>query len=201
MDKSKLAINILIVSAILLIGTSIASVLMKGSVTITPIVPTPTEQTGVVSTTSKPTADTTSATTSTTTSTVTSTEVSTTTPADATSTSTLKQVGMIGKNWKLSKVTPENTIEKIDAFSITFTNDTAMVGTTDCNTFFGSYSTSSTEIHFSKIGSTKMFCENSKETVFLKFLENAKGYSLDKDSKVLTLTSKMGTSSVTMVFK
>lgn len=69
------------------------------------------------------------------------------------------------------------TPNKTDAFTITFTEDGRVSGTTDCNNFSGSYTQPAPEqITFSPLASTKMFCEGSQETEFTSKLQDVIGY-------------------------
>ena len=47
---------------------------------------------------------------------------------------------------------------------------------TDCNSITGSYTASSGLITFSNMAMTKMYCEGSQESEFIKLLENSIGY-------------------------
>lgn len=59
------------------------------------------------------------------------------------------------------------TPKKPDAFTLSFTNDGKISGTTDCNNFSGSYTLSPGDvISFTPFASTLMFCADSQETEF-----------------------------------
>lgn len=88
------------------------------------------------------------------------------------------------------------TPKKQTAFTVTFNATGTVSGTTDCNTFFGSYKSDATKLSFGPLGSTRMFCEDSQEGVFLAEMEGVKSYIIDS-SKNLILT----TGSSTMYFK
>jgi len=97
----------------------------------------------------------------------------------------------IGKAWSWSmtrdyddkKVIPKT----VDAFTLTFTSTSTFSGTTDCNSFFGSYTDDGHNITFNEIGSTKMACENSQETEFLNSLKNVKEYKFSKSNDLVMI--------------
>lgn len=55
---------------------------------------------------------------------------------------------------------------KPEAFTITFSEDGRVSGTTDCNGFAGAYTLQENQISFGPLASTKMYCEGSQETDF-----------------------------------
>ncbi len=61
-------------------------------------------------------------------------------------------------------------------FTIEFSKDGTFVATTDCNSMNGSYIVDNSKISFNKIASTKMYCENSQETIFGEYLRDTTGY-------------------------
>ena len=65
------------------------------------------------------------------------------------------------------KITPRRT----GAFTITFSKDGKVSGTTDCNGFGGTYTLNGGELSFGPLASTLMFCENSQESEFLAMLK------------------------------
>lgn len=73
--------------------------------------------------------------------------------------------------WEKTVMNDDTTIlpNKVDAFSVTFTEDGNVSGTTDCNGFGGSYNVGlGNTITFGPFMSTLMFCEGSQEAVFSK---------------------------------
>lgn len=68
----------------------------------------------------------------------------------------------------------DETIEpkKADAFSLTFTTDGTVRGTTDCNGFGGDYSKTDEQITLGALRMTLMFCENSEEGLFVGLLKS-----------------------------
>ncbi|MEY4440514.1 MAG: hypothetical protein RLY49_140 [Candidatus Parcubacteria bacterium] len=81
----------------------------------------------------------------------------------------------------MSAVTP---IKK-DIFTITFTSEGRVSGTTDCNSFSGTYSLDEyNKIHFGSFMSTLMFCENSQEQEFLSMFKESFVY-VSEDELIL----------------
>ncbi len=73
------------------------------------------------------------------------------------------------------------------AFSITLANG-KVVGKTDCNSFFSTYQIGSDGvISFGPIGSTKMACEETQETVFTDFISKTSRYTLDANKNLVLL--------------
>ncbi len=67
---------------------------------------------------------------------------------------------------------------KPTAFTLTFTADGRLSGTTDCNGFGGSYTTDGDgDFSLGELASTKMFCEDSQETDFTAALSTADRYA------------------------
>lgn len=190
-SSSKLAANILIVCAILLIGTSLFTVLTKKQevakvvavATTTPPAPVDIPQDTVSTSTPEN---------STTTEEITNSTSTTTTTATSTK-------NALVKSWTWSKTTMKSTStipKKLNAFTLTFKADGSLSGTTDCNTFFGNYKIASTTLSFSQLGSTKMYCEGAQEGDFMATLQEVKSFLIDKSNN-LTLTTTSGS----MMFK
>lgn len=177
-STSKIMINVLIVTAIALIGVSVVSVLIKKPEPTTPAVVTQETVTEVATTTDSESATTTEM--------ITTTSSSSTTP-------------LTEKTWTWVKTTTGTTTtgtpKKDKAFTVTFTATGSLQGTTDCNKFLGTYTTSSNKISLSQLGSTKMYCEGSQEGEFIISLQGVSGYSIDKSN--LILNTGVGT----MVFR
>ncbi|HWC57648.1 MAG TPA: META domain-containing protein [Candidatus Paceibacterota bacterium] len=74
-----------------------------------------------------------------------------------------------------STITPKQA----SAFTVTFTDDGRVSGTTDCNNFTGSYTQPALgEIAFGALASTKKFCADSQESVFTGALAKANAYAV-----------------------
>lgn len=182
-QASKLGINILIIVSIILIAGS----LFVTSTKQTEVEPTSQKSPEDIVVVTKKTEEVAVVTDTASTTTITTTQ--------ATTTATSSSQNLLGKTWKwFTKI--NDTSKKADTFTMTFGNDGKITGKTDCNSFFGTYTTDGTKISFGQLGTTRMFCEKSIENEFLALLEKVTIYSLDTN-KSLTLTS--GTT--TMVFK
>jgi heat shock protein HslJ len=96
--------------------------------------------------------------------------------------------------WKWISAT-EGGIEvkpiKTDAFTVKFNPEGKFTATTDCNQMGGSYAADKTNITFSNMFSTKMFCEGSQETVFSTLLSDARTYVFTSKGE-LVITTKTG---------
>lgn len=85
---------------------------------------------------------------------------------------------------------------KNDAFTITFNQDGTFTGTTDCNNFFGNFEISGNKLSFLQIGSTKMACQGSQETVFFAQLNEIDGFMIDTINNELVLLIKYDSGSM-----
>lgn len=85
-------------------------------------------------------------------------------------------------------------------FTLTFTGKNTFTATTDCNNAGGEYTAVKSAvggtIAFSKVYSTKMYCEGSQEADFLKLLGEAQNYHFTP-AKTLILGLKFDSGSVT----
>ncbi len=78
-------------------------------------------------------------------------------------------------------------------FTITFTNDGRVSGTTDCNDFGGNYTqTSPREIAFATFASTKKFCTGSQDSLFTSAIMNTDHYAVSSNTLTLTLKQSIG---------
>lgn len=68
------------------------------------------------------------------------------------------------------------TLHKPAAFTLTFLPDNRFSATTDCNALSGAYTASSSDLTFSNIASTRMYCADSQETDFSTLLEHVSSY-------------------------
>jgi heat shock protein HslJ len=176
-STSKIAMNVLIVSAILLISASLVTVLTKKPEiaevkTTTPEPQTNTNEQNIATTTGSyipATSDTL----------ISSTEVATT--------------SFVGKHLKLTEIlTKENktiTLKKAKDFTVTFVSDGSVTGTTDCNNFFGTYKATGTKITLSPLGSSKMFCEGSQEGEFLSYFQGITSYISATNSDITFISA------------
>ena len=67
--------------------------------------------------------------------------------------------------------------KKAEAFSLTFTGNGTVSGTTDCNRVSGTYTTGSSTLVFGAMASTQMYCDGSEEGVFNETLGQVASYS------------------------
>ena len=81
---------------------------------------------------------------------------------------------------------------KQDAFTITFGEDGKVTGTTDCNNFFGSYTVQDNLISFGDLASTKMYCEGSQESDFLRYLGEVQSFLIVGNQLVLEIKYDSG---------
>lgn len=72
-----------------------------------------------------------------------------------------------------------------DAFTLTFA-DGRVQGTTDCNGFSGAYTADDRKIQFDdKMLMTRMFCEGSQETEFVKMLLEVRSYFFSSKGQLI----------------
>ena len=62
--------------------------------------------------------------------------------------------------------------QKLKAFTLTFTSDGRVNGTTDCNNFSGTYVLENGKIKFGSFMSTLMYCEGSQEQEFISMIKD-----------------------------
>ncbi len=74
-----------------------------------------------------------------------------------------------------------------EAFTIVFTREGVVNGTTDCNSFFSSYHAKGTELSFDTFGMTKMFCEGSQEQLFISSLSDGGVVTISERDSTFTL--------------
>ncbi len=84
---------------------------------------------------------------------------------------------------------------KQNIFSITFKNDNTFSAKTDCNNIGGEYTVKDNALNFSKMMSTKMYCEGSQEDDFSKMLNQTQNYLFDSKGE-LVLTMKFDSGSI-----
>lgn len=75
------------------------------------------------------------------------------------------------------------------AFSVTFGDDGKVTGTTDCNSFFGTYEAGAdgTLTFLGPFGMTKKFCADAQEDDFMRQLGAATSFGIDADHRALSL--------------
>jgi len=100
------------------------------------------------------------------------------------------------KSWKWVKTQMNNdeTIipNKKEVFSVNFTEDNKINGTTDCNNFFGTYEITKNKISIGPLATTRKHCEDSQENIFLKYLGDVSSYFLDNEKLILEIKMDSG---------
>jgi heat shock protein HslJ len=105
---------------------------------------------------------------------------------------------LLGTKWIWEKtVMNDDTVvtpKKQGDFSLTFTNDGKVYGTTDCNGFGGSYDLDSENgVTFGPFMSTLMYCDGSQEAIFMKYVsESNQVFFTDEGNLVLLLPYDSG---------
>ena len=87
-------------------------------------------------------------------------------------------LGMKKWNWVSTSYNNDQTIvpKKENIFSLTLKSDGSFSATTDCNGVGGNYEVNGSQITFSKMISTMMYCDGSQESEFLKMLRDTQSY-------------------------
>lgn len=87
-------------------------------------------------------------------------------------------LGMKTWNWVSTTYNDGKTVKPaaLNKFTLTFKDAKTFSATTDCNSIGGEYMINQGAIAFSKMFSTKMYCEGSQEQDFTKMLEQAQIY-------------------------
>lgn len=112
---------------------------------------------------------------------------------------------LIGTTWVWDKtVMSDGTIitpKKAGVFAIAFGSDGRLIGKTDCNGFFGSYTFGSDGVvAFGPLASTLMYCEGSQEGEFSKPFADVVRYSVEPDGN-LTLFLKNDSGGIVLIKK
>jgi heat shock protein HslJ len=109
---------------------------------------------------------------------------------------------LVGPSWSWEKIViseDEIVFPRVhDAFSIVFTQDGAVNGTTDCNGFSSAYTKNGNNINFGLFASNQMYCENSQEEVFKRSLAQVEEFLFDENGR---LVLRSGSSSMVFVDK
>lgn len=79
--------------------------------------------------------------------------------------------------WVRTELNDESVVtpKKPGAFTLTFTDDGQMGGTTDCNNFGGTYAVEGTMLTPGALAMTEMYCEGSQEGEFVQFFSAPEG--------------------------
>jgi heat shock protein HslJ len=99
--------------------------------------------------------------------------------------------------WQESTLSDGTTItpNKPGVFTLEFTADGNLRGTTDCNGFSGQYSQNGSNLESGPFAMTKMFCEGSQEMDFMNLVTGATTIAIEEST--LTVTSATGVSRLT----
>lgn len=82
------------------------------------------------------------------------------------------------------------------AFTLTFSDDNRVNGTTDCNRFFGPVTVKDHKLSFAEhMAMTRMFCEGSQEMEFIGMLQQVRSFFIN-DQGQLILELKYDTGSM-----
>lgn len=82
--------------------------------------------------------------------------------------------------------------QRAASFSVTFDAETVQ-GTTDCNSFSGSYSIQGDTLAFGPFASTKMYCEGAQEALFVSALHAAERYHINAFGQLVLTDERGGT--------
>jgi heat shock protein HslJ len=104
-------------------------------------------------------------------------------------------LGMKKWNWiSVTRTGQKMTPQEAQKFTLTFEPENTFSATTDCNSMSGSYAARGTVLTFSKIASTKMYCDDSQEADFLEVLETSDTYYFtSRGELILNLSANGGT--------
>jgi len=78
------------------------------------------------------------------------------------------------------------------SFILNFNKDLKFSSSTDCNNNSGIYKFSGSNLSFSEIIATRMFCENSQENDYIEQLSNVESFEISGDALYLNLAGKKG---------
>ena len=91
--------------------------------------------------------------------------------------------------WERTVMNDDTIIEPAqpEAFTLTFTQDGMLYGSTDCNGFSGSYELDGTELTSGPFAMTMMFCEGSQETEFINMVDTAQFIFFTEEGNLVLL--------------
>lgn len=96
--------------------------------------------------------------------------------------------------WKTTQMSDGTVIEPKTkgAFVLNFQPENALGVQTDCNSYFGTYMVSGTDITMNPLGSTMMYCEGSQESAFIRTVNQVSSYMMKDRDLVLMLKYDSG---------
>lgn len=105
-----------------------------------------------------------------------------------TSTTTMSST-LTGKKWQWVRTNYTDgrvfVPKKTASFSLTFSTDGTVSGTTDCNSVGGPYTTSGTNtVSFGAMAMTRMYCDGSEEGVFADLLGQIASYTVTQNGEL-----------------
>lgn len=102
---------------------------------------------------------------------------------------------LIGNTWVWKETISSNgqkiTPKQVGRFTLTF-KDGQVSGTTDCNSFGGSYESVNSNLKFGSMMSTMMACMNSQEAEYNQMINKISTYSLDEKGNLICRMSDSG---------
>jgi heat shock protein HslJ len=109
---------------------------------------------------------------------------------------TTEDLPLTGTKWVwLHTELPNGTLISTPArerYVLTLSDTSAMMSTTDCNTFMGSFMVDDSLISFSDLSSTKKLCEDSIELIYSKHLGLASSYDITANRLTIHLRKGNG---------
>ncbi len=94
---------------------------------------------------------------------------------------------LVGTEWKLDNLCGVRVLGGVQA-TLSFPGPGSAVGNASCNRFFATVKQEGESISFSRLGSTRMACEESvseQESKYLSALENAQRFQLENESLLI----------------
>lgn len=103
----------------------------------------------------------------------------------------MAQSSLSGATWVWTMTSAEGAKDvkpkQADKFTLMFGADGRVSGTTDCNTFAGSYKVMCDKVMFGELMGTKKFCDASQEEVFTKAVVGADSYKIEEDGTLVLM--------------
>lgn len=92
--------------------------------------------------------------------------------------------------WQMTQMNNDDVIQPNaeGVFTLTFTEDGQVFGTTDCNNFRGSYTVGDDNmLTFTPFASTLMFCDGSQEAEFTQIVSNSDSFMFDAGGNLVLM--------------
>lgn len=114
------------------------------------------------------------------------------------------EISLFGRSWKWKKTIMNNGKSTVpnneDAFSLFFGDDGKIFITTDCNTFSGIHKISDNKLTLGPLKSTRKFCEESQEDIFIKSLNEVDTWFINEKQQLI-LQLKFDSGSIIFSYK